>query len=574
MDIQVLMSAPIDRSHLFRNDLHHEVRHAKYTIWHVSAGLRTHLSVTLHMRIHVLLPLLLWVPGAGLSQVKCDTASGGMVASAHPLATEAGLSMLRRGGNAFDAAAAVSFMLSVVEPSMSGIGGRLQALWYRPGKGPAGIDATTQAPAGYLRRPKEEEDGHGTIGVPGMVKGIVRMQTSYGQLPFRAVMRPAIRAAAHGHRMHPDESLRQASAIRQTRRFPGTVRHFLRNDTVPAGGVAFRQRRLASTMRRIARDKGRSFYSGRMAASIADEVAAGGGFLTKADMEGYRAPDARMLYGSYRGYTVAAMGMPCYGATVIEMLHMLERSDLGALDEAAFLLRHAAVHHRAYEDRPLLRTKEDSLVLPYWADKRLHDTLPAALRSLDAGPAADNGNGHTTHLTVADREGNTVSLTQSLGPVMGSKVASMSHGFLFATTMGPYLGTVKAGERAASHISPVILLKDGKPVLVLGAAGGARIVPAIVQVISRVVDQGMPLPQALAAARVYQLPDRLLVEDHPGVLWKDGVTPVRLASLGLRTERVRLPAQFGRVHAVQRLSDGSWTGAADPDWGGSARGLD
>lgn len=525
------------------------------------------------MRNHFILPLLLSVASGSVAQVKCDTSSGGMVASAHPVATEAGLSILRRGGNAFDAAAAVSFTLSVVEPSMSGIGGRLQALWFRPGHGVAGIDATTQAPAGYVRKPKEEEDGYGTIGVPGMVKGVVRMQSAHGRLPLRAVMRPAIRSARRGHVMHPDESARQATTIRQARRFTGTARHFLPQDTVPPGGERFRQRPLAVTMRRISRDHGASFYSGRMAATMVEEVGSNGGFLTLSDMAGYQAPDARMLYGSYRGYTVSAMGMPCYGATVIEMLHMLERSELRSLDEASFLLRHASVHHRAYEDRPLLRTREDSLVTRSWADKRLRDTLPHALRPLDGG-MEDNGNGHTTHFTVTDREGNTVSVTQSLGPVMGSKVASERFGFLFATTMGPYLGTVRAGERAASHITPVILLKDGKPVLVLGAAGGARIVPAIVQVISRIVDQGLPLTEALAAARVYQMPDRLLIEGHPGVYWKEAETLPRLQSRGVRTELVRTAAQFGRVHILQHLSDGRWVGGADPDWGGSAEGLD
>jgi gamma-glutamyltranspeptidase/glutathione hydrolase len=140
--------------------------------------------------------------------------------------------------------------------------------------------------------------------------------------------------------------------------------------------------------------------------------------------------------------------------------------------------------------------------------------------------------------------------------------------------MGPYLGTVRAGERAASHISPVILLKDGKPVLVLGAAGGARIVPAIVQVISRIVDQGLPLTEALAAARVYQMPDRLLIEGHPGVYWKEAETLRRLQSKGVKSELVRTAAQFGRVHMLQHLSDGRWVGGADPDWGGSAGGLD
>jgi gamma-glutamyltranspeptidase/glutathione hydrolase len=167
-----------------------------------------------------------------------------------------------------------------------------------------------------------------------------------------------------------------------------------------------------------------------------------------------------------------------------------------------------------------------------------------------------------------------VSVTQSLGPVMGSKVASSKYGFMHATTTGPYLSGVKAGERAASHIAPVILLKDGVPVMALGAAGGARIVPAIVQVISRIVDQGMSPEEALAAARVYRMEDKILLEEHPGVYWKDPATPAIIRAGGLNVERIRTRAQFGRVHMLLQLKDGRWVGAADPDWGGTAKGID
>jgi gamma-glutamyltranspeptidase/glutathione hydrolase len=175
---------------------------------------------------------------------------------------------------------------------------------------------------------------------------------------------------------------------------------------------------------------------------------------------------------------------------------------------------------------------------------------------------------------ASDKDGNLVSITQSVGPLMGSKVASMKNGFMLATTMGPYLGTSKAGERAASHISPIIILKDGKPFMALGAAGGARIVPAIVQVISRVIDQGLPLDKALAAARVYQMPEKLLVENHKGIFWKDPTTMSALQKSGNVIEEIKTAAAFGRVHAVMfNNKTGNWIGAADPDWTGTAEGV-
>ena len=506
------------------------------------------------------------------AQSRSDTSALGMIASAHPLATDAGYAVLRAGGNAFDAAAAVSFMLSVVEPSMSGIGGRLQAIWSRPGAGVAGIDATTQAAPGYIRKAGEPDDGYHAIGVPSMVKGITEMHTRYGKLPLKQVMQPAIEAAGKGHIITDEEARRQASVLKDLRKFKGSARHFLVKDSTPAGGTLFRQPALAATLRSISRDGGKSFYTGGMAYTLAKEIAEGGGFVKLADLENYQAPDAKVLRGHYRGYEIVGMGLPCYGAIVIEMLQMLGQADLSTVDEATFLLRHSEVHYKAYEDRPLLRSREDSLVLPSWATKRWADSLPRAMQRSPSGET--NGNGHTTHFVVRDAEGNMVSITQSLGPVMGSKVASEKYGFMYATTTGPYLSGVKAGERAASHISPVILLKDGVPVMALGAAGGARIVPAIVQVISRIVDQGMAPEQALAAARIYRMEDRILLEEHPGVQWKDEATPAAIRATGIRVEQVRNRAQFGRVHMLLRLNDGRWVGAADPDWGGSAKGID
>lgn len=521
-----------------------------------------------------LFPLLfILIASLAFSQQKQDTSSAAMVASAHPMATEAGLLMLKQGGNAFDAIAATSFMLSVVEPSMSGLGGRLQAIYFVPGQGVRGLDATTQVPAGYIKKAKEAEHGYGTIGVPGMVKGIVQLQQQYGKLSLKQVIQPAIAAASKGHILLSEESKRESIEIKELRKFEGTVAHFLQKDTVYPGGSLFKQPALAKTLKTIARDKGKSFYTGGIAYALTEEIKQGGGFLTLADMKNYKAEEAKIVRGSYRGYEIIGTGLPCYGAIVIEMLQMLEQVDLSKVSEKDYLQYHAAAHHKAYEDRSLLKTKEDSLIVAGFAVKRWKDSLPKTMARPQSSTTADHSNGHTTHLVATDQNGNMVSITQSVGPLMGSKVASKKNGFVLATTMGPYLGEMKPGERASSHISPIIILKDGKPFLALGAAGGARIVPAIVQVISRVIDHGMPLEKALSAGRIYQLPDRLLVENHQNVFWKDKKTMDLLRQSGINIEEVKTPAQFGRVHAIQYQDPGIWIGAADPDWSGTAKGL-
>jgi gamma-glutamyltranspeptidase/glutathione hydrolase len=499
-----------------------------------------------------------------------DSSTYGIVASAHPLATEAGNLMLKKGGNAFDAIAAASFMLAVTEPSMSGLGGRLQAIYYKNGSAPQGIDATTQVPSGYIKKPKEEENGFATIGVPGMVKGIIRIQSENGKLRLRDVMKPAIEAASKGYPILKEEVQREAIEIKELRKYPSTKKHFLLGDSMQKGGDIFTQTALAKTLKSIARTKGKSFYQGKIASSLSDEITAGGGSLRLNDMKNYEALDAKMLKGSYRGYEIVGMGLPCYGAIVIEMLQMLEAVDLSKASEKDYLLYHAASHFKAYEDRALLSTKEDSLVMTSYTSKRWNQPLPSSI-SLPA--QGDHSNGHTTHLVASDAAGNVVSVTQSVGPLMGSKVASMKNGFVLATTMGPYLGTSKAGERAASHISPIIILKDGKPFMALGAAGGARIVPAIVQVISRVIDQGLSLDKALAAARIYQMPEKLLVENHKGIFWKDANTMAALKQSGNVIEEIKTAATFGRVHAAMfNTQTGNWIGAADPDWTGTVAG--
>jgi gamma-glutamyltranspeptidase/glutathione hydrolase len=164
-----------------------------------------------------------------------------------------------------------------------------------------------------------------------------------------------------------------------------------------------------------------------------------------------------------------------------------------------------------------------------------------------------------------------VALTQTLGPNMGSSVVTPGLGFLYASTLGGYLGHVEPGERARSSISPVMVLKDGMPVLALGAAGGGRIPPGVVQVISRVIDDGMTLADALAAPRVYMSGDRLEAETTPGIGW----TPAQVAemrALGLEVRENPGVGSFSRVHAIQfDPATHTWVGGADPDWEGSAR---
>jgi gamma-glutamyltranspeptidase/glutathione hydrolase len=516
-----------------------------------------------------LLVLLLLCNIGLLAQQKIDRANS-MVACAHPLAAAAGATVLKQGGNAYDAITAAAFALSVVEPSMSGLGGRLQVIHSNSKGKIKGIDATTQVPASFIPATTNQEDGYTTIGVPGVVKGLIELHQSNGLLPLQQVMAPAIQYAKDGFQLLPDEADRLRSVKKDLQVFASTKKHFFVADTLPAGEDWLKQPALASTLASIANDKGESFYKGPLAASLIKQVKGGGGYLAWEDMLNYRAENSTLLRGTYRGFEIVTIGMPAYGAIVIEMLHLLAQTELKNCTEKEFLLIHAGVHQLAYEDRKFLKLDQEKLTRLEYAKKRWQNTIQSQQLIKDS---ASFQNGHTTHLVAADAAGNIISLTQSLGPTMGSKVAAEDGGFMLATTMGPYLGKMNPGERASSHIAPVLIFKDGKPFMSIGAAGGARIVPAIVQTISRVIDRNLKIEDALAAARVFQLPDKLLIENHTGIFWEDNATFTQLQKISMPFEVVKKPAQFGRVHATIASTTGKWIGAADPDWSGVAIGV-
>jgi len=180
--------------------------------------------------------------------------------------------------------------------------------------------------------------------------------------------------------------------------------------------------------------------------------------------------------------------------------------------------------------------------------------------------------GHTTHLSVADKDGMMIALTQSLGPLMGSKVVTPGLGFVYASTLGGYLGNFEPGQRASSHISPVVLTKEGKPYMAIGAAGGSRINTAIVQAICRVIDQDLNLYDALGAPRIHPSAEGIFIETHEGLEWSPEDFDFLKAN-GFLIEEVPNQARFGRVHAVRYHEiEKEWEGAADPDWEGTAKG--
>ncbi|MEP2671684.1 MAG: gamma-glutamyltransferase [Cyclobacteriaceae bacterium] len=504
----------------------------------------------------------------------------GMVVTAHPLATAAGIAMLEKGGNAIDAAVAAGFALSVVEPTMSGLGGRLQAIVRTNDGAVNGYDATTQAPLTYDQSTATKASyGYPTIGVPGVVKGLVTLLNEQGTLTLADVMAPAIKLAEEGYDVLPGEAMRRAGAIKTIRKIKGTSQYFLNGDTTHLAGEKFIQKDLATTLKLI-RDKGDDvFYKGELAKKIVEDISANGGYLDSISLASYTVNKSMIVKGDYRGHELNGLWMPSYGAIVIEMLQIMENFPLDEVSEAEWGRIVYKANQLAYDDRDAQENEEDARQLTdkayakRLADMIVEETMPKAayLKTEEVIPESWMAlGGHTTHLSAADKNGNVIALTQSLGPNMGSKVATPGLGFLYASTMGGYLGDIQPGQRASSHIAPFIVTKDGQPYLVLGAAGGSMIVTAVVQTISRFVDRDMELHQALAAGRVHASDSSMLVESHLGTSWtRDDIA--QFNAWGLPVKEIERPASFGRIHGIYYdAKTKTWHGAADPDWEGTA----
>ena len=533
----------------------------------------------------------------GQSAPQVARSADGVVVAAQPLAAAAGARMLELGGNAADAAVAAAFAISVVEPSMNSIGGRNQILIRTPDGDVAGIDGTTSVPLGYdPATAPSAAYGYPTVGVPGSVAGLMRLHEEYGSLPLTTIMAPAIDYAEHGFRLLPGEARRQAASRNAVTESEGARRYYLKPDGSPyRPGDRLVQSDMAATLRAISLGGGDAFYRGEIAGRIADDMAANGGFLTREALDAYRAEDSRIVRGSYRGFELVGSDIPASGAIAILALQIAEAFDPDGMSDEAWasvIAQSLALAMTEYRrdgsdssavrvtSKAFARTLAERVRIPSAATlesgpRSRAESAPLELLASDRDLRLPPDQSHTTHLSAADGNGMAIALTQTIGPSMGSKVATPGLGFLYAVTLGGYLGISEPGERARSGITPFMVLDEGEPLLVLGAAGGIRIISAVVQAVTRVIDDGLELPTALGAPRVH--PDMgpeglagFAVEADPEDGWSEASVE-DFREMGFDITATPRPGAFGRIHGLQYdAATGVWIGAADPDWEGAA----
>ena len=550
--------------------------------------------------------------------------AAGVVSSASIPATEVGAAVLAAGGNAADAAVAVGFALAVTEPSMSGIGGRASIVVRTPSGEVHGIDGLNQVPWGF--REGEGSAGYERATVPGVPAALEALRMNFGSWEAGPLLEPAANLARYGFPLAEGEARRLSGAAEELATFPGSSA-YLRPDGRPwAEGDVFVQPEKARVLEALAQEGIGSFYHGWIADSIHVDMARSGGFVTRADLAGYEALEAIPVRGAYLGHTLLSNFRPASGHAVVQALQTLEileesEDEPGPRLRRSLLLgeslRHAiddrhmevgsedaSARHLTSREHARARAQEIRRTRSFaesggwiggtqrtgWQDEQvLPSAFPFAESALAAGahhgstaPHGDTARtpgpaglspGHlvadptdreaTTHFTVVDSHGMVVSVTQSLGPSLGTRVVSPGLGFAYATRLGS-----EPGSRPSSTISPTIVLDPhGEFLLALGGAGDARIISAVAQVIHAAVGRGLPLDQAVAEPRMHPLDDgEVRVEEGPVSAW----TPDEWGALGeVGLQIVPSPSgYFGRVHAVAR--DGAlFLGVAEPRWEGS-----
>ncbi len=476
----------------------------------------------------------------------------GLVVSADSLASAAGVEMLRRGGNAVDAAVAVGFVLAVTYPEAGNLGGGGFMMIRMAGGESTMIDFREKAPAAATRdmyldplgRPVRERSLIGPIasGVPGTVDGLLTALSEYGSLSRQDVMRPALEAAESGFPVTEHLARLLSEEMPRFALFPSTMKEFTRNGRLYRWGDTLRQPDLASTLRAIMERGGEGFYAGEVASRIVAEVKRDRGIITAEDLRGYASVERDPLRGSYRGCDILTAPPPSSGGILLlQILNSMERFDVRRLGWNSSHTVHlfASACQRAFADRAawlgdpdFVHVPVEGLISKEYALSRFADfdsTRAPGSPSVGAGSPPAEGN-ETTHYCTADRFGNVVSVTYTLNGLFGCKTVVDGAGFFLNNEMddftakpgalnlfslpGGVRNEIEPGKRMLSSMAPTIVVRNNRPLLVLGARGGSRIPTSVAQVICNVVDFGMGIQEAVDAPRVHHqwIPDTLLFE--------------------------------------------------------------
>lgn len=501
--------------------------------------------------ILVFLSAFLWI--SGHSEKWPVYAKNGMVVSTNRIASEAGVEILKKGGNAIDAAVATGFALAVVNPGAGNIGGGGFMVIYTADGNCQTIDYREKAPKAAHEKLYLDEDGnlvknlnhkgYLAVGVPGTVAGFILALEKFGSMPLKEVMQPAIALAENGFPLSLSHVQGYKHLEKEFKQYPGSAKKFFKSDgSFYELGDLWVQKDLAATLKRISKDGAAGFYGGKTAEIFEREMKANGGLITKEDLAEYRAVIREPIKNSYRDYQVYSMPPPSSGGITLSiMLNILEGFDLGELGHNSAQYIHLLTEsmRRAYSNRArYLGDPDFNPDMP--VDKLISKDHATALRQtidLEKASTSDPENfawglesEETTHFCVVDKDGNAVSNTFTLEYFYGSRIVLDGAGFLLNNEMGDFnpwpghtdttglIGTkpnlVQPGKRMLSSMTPTIVAKGGKPFMLIGSPGGRTIINTVLQCILNVIDFDMNIFEAIDAPRFHHqwLPDVIRLE--------------------------------------------------------------
>ncbi len=527
---------------------------------------------------------------------KTATGTSAMVVTAHPLATEIGVQVLKDGGNAIDAAIAVQFALAVVYPVAGNVGGGGFMLIRHPDGTAQALDFREKAPLAattgmYLDSsgqviPKMSILGHRSVGVPGSVDGMCTAHDRFGSLSLKRLIAPSVKLARDGIKLTSNEAIELNGARAELQEVNGLAHPFVKAEEWQTGDLLI-QEDLSATFERIANEGRAGFYSGPTARLIIADQQRGNGLITQNDLDSYHSVWREPLRGWYKDYEILSMPPPSSGGVaLLQLLEAMEERPLQSTD----ILSVSTIHYMAEVMRRVYADRAEHLGDPDWVDvpiDNLLDSLYIRQRILDIQQMATPSNNiaagiftpleseQTTHFSIVDQQGMAVSVTTTLNLEYGSKVIVQGAGFLLNNEMDDFsakpgvpnafglLGSsaneIAPEKRMLSSMTPTIVARDGKTRLVVGTPGGSKIITTVFQIILDALTFDLDLEAAVALPRFHHQwrPDTLFVEGGR-------FDPDTLLALRQRGHQVIERSPIGRVDAIWIAPNGVLTGAADP----------
>jgi len=521
----------------------------------------------------------------------------GMVVCAYPEAAKAGLEVLKKGGNAVDAAIAVQFALAVTHPTAGNIGGG-GFMVYRSAKGETNtLDYREKAPAAATANMYLDSAGnviadkslhtHQASGVPGSVDGLAEAHRKYGKLKWADLVQPAVSLAKSGFLLTEKLAANLNSMQNTFKKLNPGKTYYLKEGGWKAGDKMI-QEDLAATLELI-RDQGRAgFYEGRVADELIAEMQSGNGLITKSDLKNYHSVWRKAITGQYKSYKIITMPPPSSGGiALLQLLRSVEPFPLKrfGFNQDSTVQVMVEAERRVYADRSkylgdpdFYKVPVDSLLQPKYTDMRMKSfnwdqATPSS--SIQPGSFVGYESDQTTHLVVVDKKGNAVSITTTLNGSFGSGIVVKGAGFLLNNEMddfsskpgtpnmygliGGKANSIQPGKRMLSSMTPAILEKDGKLFMAVGTPGGSTIITSVFQTILNVIEFDQSMQRAVTSKRFHHqwLPDDVEVE-------KDALDTATTQKLEKKGYKILPHGPIGRVDAILKTKWGYYEGGADP----------